>query len=235
MKNKKIAIIQSNYIPWKGYFDIINMVDEFIIYDCVQFTKRDWRNRNLIKTPHGLKWLTIPVKVKGRFHQKIEETQIADKNWNIKHWQKIEFNYSKAPFFKKFKPFFKELYLNLAEKELMLSNINFLFLTKICNLLNIKTRITKASNYNIISKDKNLKLSELCKKTKANIYLTGPAARTYINLELFKKSNIQVKWMDYSNYKLYPQLYPPFKHEVTILDLIFNTGENFYLYMKSMS
>ena len=78
---KKVAIIQSNYIPWKGYFDIINMVDEFFILDDVQYTKRDFRNRNKIKTPKGVSWITIPVKVKDRYHQKINETMIADKSW----------------------------------------------------------------------------------------------------------------------------------------------------------
>ena len=82
---KKIAILQSNYIPWKGYFDLINMVDEFVIYDDMQYTKRDWRNRNKIKTPQGLKWLTVPVEVKGKYHQKINETKIVDKGWNLKH------------------------------------------------------------------------------------------------------------------------------------------------------
>ena len=66
---KKVAILQSNYIPWKGYFDIIASVDEFIIFDDMQYTKRDWRNRNKIKTPQGLQWLTIPVKVKGKYNQ----------------------------------------------------------------------------------------------------------------------------------------------------------------------
>lgn len=73
---KKVAIVQSNYIPWRGYFDLIAFVDEFIIYDDMQYTKRDWRNRNRIKTSQGLQWITVPVQVKGRFHQKIRETLI---------------------------------------------------------------------------------------------------------------------------------------------------------------
>ena len=93
---KKIAISQSNYIPWKGYFDLINKVDEFILYDDAQFTRRDWRNRNKIKTTKGLHWLTIPVDVKGKYFQKINETKIIDKNWGVKHWQQIKHNYSKV-------------------------------------------------------------------------------------------------------------------------------------------
>src|SRR6056297_2335313 len=99
MVEKKVAIIQSSYIPWKGYFDIINSVDEFIIYDNVQYTRRDWRNRNLIKTPNGLKWLTIPVAVKGRYYQAIRDTKVSDKDWPNIHWKSIKHHYSKAPCF----------------------------------------------------------------------------------------------------------------------------------------
>ena len=106
---KKIAILQSNYIPWKGYFDLINMVDEFVLYDDVQYTHRDWRNRNKIKTSHGLKWLTIPVR-QERFEQKIIETKVIDKRWNTKHWKSLVQNYSKAKYFNEYKYIFEELW-----------------------------------------------------------------------------------------------------------------------------
>ena len=93
---KKIAILQSNYIPWKGYFDIINSVDEFVFYDTEQYTKRDWRNRNKIKTPNGSIWLTIPVNVKGKYYQSIDETTVTDNTWRRKHWNSIVSNYSKT-------------------------------------------------------------------------------------------------------------------------------------------
>src|SRR5438046_4323553 len=94
---RKAAIVQSNYIPWKGYFDLIRRVDEFILYDDVQYTRRDWRNRNLIKTPQGLRWLTIPVEVKGKYYQSIRDTKIADPVWAASHWQTIVHNYGRAP------------------------------------------------------------------------------------------------------------------------------------------
>ena len=86
LPTKKVAIVQSNYIPWKGYFDLINLVDEFILFDDMQYTRRDWRNRNLIKTSDGPKWLTIPVAVKGNYFQKIKDTTISDPVWARKHW-----------------------------------------------------------------------------------------------------------------------------------------------------
>ena len=92
---KKVAILQSNYIPWKGYFDIINMVDEFILYDDMQYTRRDWRNRNKIKTHDGLQWLTVPVINKGKYFQKINETQVTDSKWCHDHWRALSLNYKK--------------------------------------------------------------------------------------------------------------------------------------------
>src|SRR5687767_6951143 len=96
---KKIAILQSTYIPWKGYFDLINQVDEFVLYDDMQYTRRDWRNRNKIKTKKGPEWLTIPVEVKGKYFQKISETVISDETWPEKHWQTILHTYGRSPFF----------------------------------------------------------------------------------------------------------------------------------------
>ena len=83
---KRVAIVQSNYIPWKGYFDLIAASDEFILYDDAQYTRRDWRNRNQIKTPQGVQWLSVPVKVKGKYHQSIRETEIDGADWAPLHW-----------------------------------------------------------------------------------------------------------------------------------------------------
>ena len=97
---KKVAISQSNYIPWKGYFDNIAMVDEFVLYDDMQYTKRDWRNRNKIKTANGLHWLSVPVDVKGKYFQKINETKISDPSWSTKHLNSLKHNYSKSKCYK---------------------------------------------------------------------------------------------------------------------------------------
>ena len=120
--SKKAAIVQSNYIPWKGYFDLINKVDEFILYDNVQYTRRDWRNRNKIKTPNGLMWLTIPVEVKGNYLQKVKDTVIGNPKWNREHWQAIIHNYAKAKYFKDYKALFEDLYLGMQERYLSIIN-----------------------------------------------------------------------------------------------------------------
>src|ERR1700754_2429408 len=96
---KRVAIVQSNYIPWKGYFDLIAAVDEFILYDDMQYTRRDWRNRNQIKTPLGVQWMTVPVQVKGKYYQKIKDTEIDGIDWAEAHWRLLAQNYRRAAHF----------------------------------------------------------------------------------------------------------------------------------------
>ncbi len=227
---KKVAILQSNYIPWKGYFDIINMVDEFILYDDVQYTRRDWRNRNKIKIPSGSKWLTIHVDVKGKYLQSIKDTKISDLRWNQKHWKEIVHNYSKAKYFSEYKDVFEELYL--GANDILLSNINYRFLAAICNILEIETKMTCSMDYDLIE-SKTERLVDLCKQVGADEYISGPSAKGYIDEDMFEKEGISLSYMDYSGYPEYPQLFPPFEHAVSIIDLIFNEGPGAQKYMKS--
>lgn len=231
MKMKKVAIVQSNYIPWKGYFDLINMVDEFILYDDVQYTRRDWRNRNRIKTKDGLRWLTIPVNVKGNYFQKIKDTTINDPDWGKKHWIVISHSYKKAACYRDYKNIFQELYMGCNEK--YLSKINHLFITAINKILDINTMISWSMDYELHSDDSTENLICLCKQAGADTYLSGPAAKDYVKLELFDKAGITVEWMDYHGYPEYRQLYPPFDHGISIIDLIFNKGENADHFMKT--
>lgn len=231
-KRKKIAIVQSNYIPWKGYFDIINMVDEFILYDIVQYTKNDWRNRNKIKTHEGLLWLTIPVRHSGRFGQRICDTEISDTRWTKKHWQSIKTNYAKADFFSESEAFLEMLYENAAVMN-NLSQVNTMFVMNICTLLGIQTKISSALDY-CLSGDKNEALISLLKKCEGNDYLSGPAAKGYLDEKLFLENGISVQWMDYGNYPEYEQMHPPFEHGVSIIDMLLNLGaEGTKKYMKS--
>ena len=230
---KKIAIIQSNYIPWRGYFEIMDMAHEFVFYDSVQYTKRDWRNRNKIKTPEGIKWLTIPVEVRGKYYQKIRDVKIADKNWGQNHWNKIVHSYRKARYFEDYKEFFEEEYLNSSEE--YLSRINYKFIKIINKILNIKTKLTYDSEYDFKYLNKTERLVSICKALNASEYISGKAALNYIDESLFEKENIKISWMDYSGYTEYSQLYPPFEHKVSIIDLIFNEGPNAKKIFKSRS
>lgn len=225
----RALITQSNYIPWKGYFDTISLSDVFVIYDDMQYTKRDWRNRNKINSPNGLLWLTVPVNVKGKFFQKIIETEIADRNWKNDHWKTIISCYSKAKFFKEYRPYFEELYLGCEESTI--SKVNYRFLKGICDLLEIKTEFRWSSDFDLRG-DKSEKLLNLCLDLKATSYISGPAAKDYLDVSLFNNHDIQVEWCDYSDYPEYEQVFGPFNHGVSILDLIFCTGPNAKNFLK---
>ena len=226
---KKVLITQSNYIPWKGYFDAIRQADVVVLYDEMQYTKRDWRNRNKIKTANGLKWLSIPVEVKGKFEQKINETKISDPSWNKNHWNMLANNYKKAAFFKENESFFKDLYLNCEEK--YLSEINFCFIKAICDRLGIAAEFIRSKEFEL-NGDKTEKLVNICLDLNATEYLTGPVAKNYIKESLFTEKGVRVNYLDYSSYQEYNQLYAGFEHGVTILDLIFNEGHTATKYLK---
>lgn len=207
---------------------MIGLVDEFIIYDEVQYTKNDWRNRNKIKTAQGVQWLTIPVYQKN-LHQKISETEVSDKKWNIKHWNTLVTNYGRAPHFKTGSAVFEEFYKTVTTPNL--SEINTTLIQTICRLLGMPTKITHSSAY-VLEGDPTARLVNLCKQTQSLCYLSGPAAKSYLQEDMFASEGIEVQWMDYSNYPEYPQLFPPFEHGVSILDLLFNTGPESIHYMK---
>ncbi len=217
----KVAIVQSNYIPWKGYFDLIDSVDAFMLFDAVQYTRRDWRNRNLIKTPQGLTWLTVPVEVKGRYHQTINETRIAGTDWAQSHWRSIEGAYRRAPHFAAEAEWIAPLYA--APPEERLSAMNERFLHAICARLGITTPILRCEEYELLE-DRSARLAHLCAQAGGEVYVSGPAARDYLQDTPFAELGITVEWFDYEGYASYPQLWGAFEHGVTVLDLIFNCG-----------
>lgn len=226
---KKVAIVQSNYIPWKGYFDMIAAVDEFILYDDMQYTRRDWRNRNQIKTPQGAQWLTIPVQVKGKYHQTIRETEIDGADWAPAHWKTLAQNYRKAPHFTEIAAWLEPLYLGPQETHLSLSNRRFI--EAICGYLGIRTVISNSWDYTL-GEGKTERLADMCLQAKGTEYISGPAARDYIDKGIFTDRGIKLVWFEYAGYPEYPQLWGEFTHGVSILDLLFNCGKDAHRYMK---
>lgn len=229
---KRIAIVQSSYIPWKGYFDLINSVDEFVLYDDVQFTRRDWRSRNRIKTSSGAAWLSIPVKVSGQYLQKIRETQIASEGWGRRHWASICHSYARAPHFARYRELFEDLYL--ATTSTMLSEINYRFLTQICGLLGIGTRLSWSMDYTLLG-DRTERLASICQQAGATEYLSGPSAKAYVDSAAFESRGIGLRFVDYDGYPEYPQLHGAFDHKVSIIDLILNVGPAAPGYLKSFA
>jgi hypothetical protein len=228
---KRVAIIQSNYIPWKGYFDVIAGVDEFIFLEDVQYTRRDWRNRNKIKIGGAIQWLTIPVEVKGRYHQRIQETRIADRSWAACHYETLGHAYRRAPHFEETAALLEPLYRRHSETEL-LTEVNTDFVAAICNHLEIGTRLSRSTDYPT-AEERSRRLLDLCRAAGADEYLSGPAARDYLDVESFAAEGVRVAWVDYSDYPEYPQLGGQFEHGVSIVDLLFNTGPRARAHMKS--
>jgi WbqC-like protein family len=232
MAHKCVAIVQSSYIPWKGYFDLIRAVDEFILLDEVQFTKRDWRSRNRIKTKDGLCWLTIPVHSKGRFEQRIMDTTISDPSWSARHWRTIQGAYARAPFFATYAPQVRALYDTPPSDRL--SDVNRSLTEGLCRMLDITTPIRWSSEYHP-REGRNERLIDLCVKSGATDYLSGPSARGYMDEVAFASAGVTVHYVDYSGYREYPQPYPPFEHAVSVLDLLFSTGPRAGDYLKDLS
>ena len=226
---KSVAILQSNYIPWKGYFDMIAAVDEFILYDDMQYTKNDWRNRTQIKTPQGVQWLTVPVRSKGRFGQTIRETEIDGTQWAKDHWKALSQNYRRAPCFNEIAAWLEPLYL--ADPPTHLSQLNCRFIAAICAYLGIKTIISNSWDYPL-SEGKSERVADLCASAGGGEYVSGPAARDYIEEAVFAERGIKLTWFDYVGYPDYPQLWGQFAHGVTVLDLLFNCGKDAHRYMR---
>lgn len=224
----RVAILQSNYIPWKGYFDIIGQVDRFIFHDDLQYTKGDWRNRNKIKTINGPTWLTVPCGTSEK--RNICDVELVDNSWQKKHWATLCGAYSKTPFFSEYKVFLEELYL--GTKWCNLSDMNQHFIKEISTkILGKQVIFDDSRNYNLHEKNSE-RVVELLKKVGATCYVSGPAAKNYLNTAELASENIDLEWMCYDNYPEYPQLYPPFCHYVTVLDLIFNVGPDSKNFMK---
>lgn len=215
-----MAIIQSNYIPWKGYFDIIHDVDEFVFHDDLQYTKGDWRNRNRIKTADGLRWLSIPVG--SSEHRRICDVPLPGPSWARDHWRRIRDAYGRAPFFPEYRDYFEDLYL--GRRWATLSQMNQAFIMGISGqLLGLPTIFRRSDEFDLKA-SKGARVIELLHRVGATDYVSGPAARQYITDEAFTAAGLSVVWKSYDGYPEYAQLHPPFSHHVSILDLLFHTG-----------
>jgi hypothetical protein len=228
----RVAIIQSCYIPWKGFFDLIGRADLYVVLDGAQYVKRHWHNRNRIMTPGGPIWLTIPVATKSRFEQPIDEVGFAEP-WADKHWRSIELAYRKSPFFAEEAPALKAVY-EAAERLDRLSDVNTLFLRALMQRLGISTTVARDSDYSPQG-TRTARLLDICVKSGATKYLSGPSAREYLDESSFAAAGIAVEWMSYGPYQAYPQRGPAFEHAVSVIDLLFSTGPDAATHCRPLS
>jgi hypothetical protein len=216
----KVAVHQPQYIPWLGYFHKMASSDLFVLLDTVQYKKREFQNRNRIKTPAGPLWLTIPVLTKGSYLQKISEVRIDhQERWAEKHRHGLERNYSHEPYYKKYRNFLEEIY---GRKWESLLEVNMATIKYLGRALNLATPIMLESTLGT-TQTRTGRIIEICQKVKADIYLSGQGAKDYLDENLLAQNGITLEYQEFVH-PVYPQLYGPFIPYLSVLDLIFNCG-----------
>lgn len=224
----RVGVIQSCFIPWRGYFDFIRSVDLFVFYDDVQYSKNGWRNRNRIKTPGGPRWITVPVRHRSLL-QLICDTEIDDrKDWRESHMRLWEENYSTAPYYRDILSLLDDMG---REKAGTISELNIALTRKIAAYLEIGTRTMLSSELEL-SGTKTERLIELLSKVGAKVYLSGPSADAYLDKNAFREAGIGLEYKSY-DYDPYPQQWGRFEGAVTVLDLIANCGPGAAEHLRS--
>lgn len=225
-----VVILQPSYIPWRGFFHQIYKSDLFIFYDDVQYDKHGWRNRNQIKTTQGKQWLTIPVHSAGVTQGRtIQEIKIDwSKPWAKNHWKAFTFSYAKAPHFRRYAALLESYYQRQDE---FLADFTIDLTIALARELGIwHTRFLRSSEIPGITGERTERLIQILTRMGAQHYISGPSARTYVEPELFDAAGITLEYMVY-DYSEYPQLYPPYDPFVSVLDLLFMTGEQALSYI----
>ena len=232
--SRTIVILQSNYLPWKGYLDLMNAADLFVVYDEVQFTRRDWRNRNKIVIDGQPHWLTIPVETKNKYLASVRDVCVVDGRWAAKHWASIRHAYRNAQFFSSYESELARLYEQAGELT-HLSDINELFLRFLADKFGIDTAFARSDAVPRLSDDPTVRLVEICKAFAGDTYLSGPAAMGYIDPLLFEAAGIRLVYADYSGYPSYEQGGASFEHGVSALDILLRFGSAARQHLKSVS
>ena len=217
----KCVILQPSYIPWRGYFDLIHRAGVFVFYDDVKYDNGGWRNRNRVKTPRGARWLTIPVHTRGveSEHIPINRIATAPQPWARKHLDTLRLLYAAAPHFNEYLPWLERVY---ADPPPLLADFVIATTIDLAHMLGITTRFLRSSELGI-GGGKSERLVNIVRHVGASTYLSGPSAKSYIEPERFAEAGIELEYIDY-DYPEYPQLYPPYDGQVTILDLLFMAG-----------
>lgn len=227
----RVAISQPTYLPWLGYFDLIDQVDAFVILDSVQFEKQSWQQRNRIKTSTGLQWLTVPVVFRGRFGQSIQQVEIRDCEFSRKHQRAIQLNYGRAPFFS---DYFHELQLRLTCcPGSRLLDLNVRLIQWFMMVLGIRTPLFFSSRLSLPGRRTEL-LANICSHLGATEYLSPLGSAVYLlpEIKLLEGRSAEVRFQNY-RHPQYRQMFPPFAPYASILDLLFNEGERALDIMRS--
>ena len=224
---KRVTLLQSNYLPWRGYFDFMAKSDEFIVYDSCQYTVNDWRNRNQIKMADGVRWITVPVITKGRFGQRITEAEVVDHKWVKTHLGTLTTAVSKAPFGRQVLDLLGDCYARCTGTR-FLHEVNVDFLRAVHAYLGFGCRLTDDSEYGVDELDglsPSAKVAELVRRAGGSRYLTGPRGLDYLEAADFAQRDIAIDVLDYSTLAPYAQLYGDFVDHLSVVDLLANVGD----------
>lgn len=216
----RAVVLQSNYLPWKGYFDLIQSADVFVYYDEVQYTKNDWRNRNRICSKNGVHWLTIPIGHEA-VKQKISEVRLPASRWQDAHFKTLTQSYRPAPYFRQIQPLIDEVYK--ARTWEFLSELNRYCIESISRTLGLATRFVDSRQLRLEG-GRVERLIGVLQQIGATEYLSGPSARQYLSGSepLFEQAGIRLLFKSYDGYPEYSQLHAPFEPAVSIVDLMAN-------------
>lgn len=223
VKNRIILTAhQPVYLPWLGLFHKVSLADRFVYFDDVQYQIKDWNNRNKIKTNHGDIWLTVPVLRKNHYKLKSKDVLINNELlWRRKHFKSIYLAYKKARYFNRYIGIFEDIYSRQWEK---LSELNECMLKIFLKELGIDIPFYRLSDYGLKSRKSDLVL-DMCKRMEADLYIFGALGRDYADVESFRQANFQVYFQDYKH-PVYAQLHESkFTPCLSIIDLLFNHGE----------
>ena len=215
-------VSQSNYLPWKGYFDLVRRADVLVLLDNVQFTRRDWRSRNMIKTPSGVQWLTVPVCAPAGRMTSVSEAEISDEGWAKSHLRAVELSYRRTSHFEQVFGVLEEC---LYQGDTLLSNLNERILRTLFEFMNIDVEIQVARGP-VMEVDPSERILDLVQRAGGARYISGPAARSYLDTSIFAGAEVEVDFIDYPSYPEYQQLWPPFRHDVSIVDVLFHLGHD---------
>jgi len=230
----KAVILQPSYIPWRGYFHQVALADVFVFYDDVQYDKHGWRNRNRIKTHQGTRWLSIPAHGRGAPADRTPVNGVRidwSTGWSRKHWLSLQQSYARAPYFDRYAPLLEHFY---ARRDELLADFTIDLTVALAHEMGIeRTRFVRSSQIPAQG-TQTRRLVAILQHIGADHYISGPSARDYIQPELFSQAGIALEYMEY-HYPEYPQLYPPYDPQVSILDLLFMVGERAMEYILGES
>ncbi len=216
-----VGIHQPEYLPWIWFFDKVAQSDLFVLLDNVQFEKNYIQNRTKIKTQSGWIWLTVPVLMKGRSEQLIKDVEIVrTENWQKKHWRSIFHAYKEAPYFQNYRDFFEEIY---SKEWKHLADLNETIIRYLIQQFGIEAEVMRASQLGVTGKRTDLLLA-ICKALNATTYLSGVSGKDYLEESKFAEAGIEVRYQEFRQHPVYPQLHGEFIPQMSVVDLLFNCG-----------